>query len=137
MRNVMSPNMMARPVEVVMAVYLLSVAVLFAFDETALAAPVYAEWHKLGQIYWGTVVGAAAALHLGAIWLNGRAPSLSLPIRIAALFVHMVIALEFAFMFMIGGAIWGALTFGILVPGMIAIIAHRVLWQLEVWEFGH
>lgn len=111
-----------RALEVVLASYFGLVGAYFLSDPNALAAPVYAQWSALGGTFWGIAMVVIASVHLFALWVNGAAPSVSKPLRIFAGVLHLGTALQFARMFIDGGAPWGAITY----LGLVAPIAVLV-----------
>jgi len=113
--------------ECVLALYALFMGSLFIFDPATLAASVYAPWRELGAVVWGVTLIATSAAHFAALWLNGRARSLSRTIRAGANLLHLYIAIKFAVFFLTGGAPWGALTFGLLMPGLILPVLASTL----------
>lgn len=128
------PSMRAtRPLELVVALYALCTGLLFLLDPHVLDAPVYDQWQDRGRVGWGVTMLLVAFLHAAAMWVNGAYPRYSIPTRLLALGFHFSTSVEFAIMFYISGAIWGSVTFGILLPGLLLIIGRRMLY---VWYYG-
>lgn len=108
-----------RTLEFIIAVYFAAVGILFLADVTSFDAPIYAQWATMGTVFWGIVMLMVSMVHVFALWLNGRAPQTSKPLRILACVLHLGIALQFARMFIDAGAVWGAITY----LGLVAPIA--------------
>jgi hypothetical protein len=113
--------------EGVVAAYAVCVGLLFALDVRTLAAEVYDQWLDLGGGTWGSVLILTGLAHFLALWLNGRARAASRIVRVTANTFHLYISLKFAFMFLMSGAPWGTMTFGILLPGLILPILASTL----------
>lgn len=120
-------NMVERPLEATVALYIFAVGFMFVTRPDMLASGAYRAWHEFGQAAWGYGMVFVAFLHFSALWLNGAAPQLSRPIRLAAVLIHMGICFEFALMFLEGGSIWGAFTYGLFFPLVLILIGRRVM----------
>jgi|GEM_PF-1324803 len=114
-------------VEAILSLYATLVGALFLLSPEALGAAVYQPWHDVGVCVWGGLLLFIGMGHASALWLNGRNPSVSRTVRAMASLAHFYVSLEFAGMFVMGGAIWGALTFGLLMPGLILPVMSRTI----------
>lgn len=117
-------------VEVILAFYSICVGLFFILDPTDLGAPVYVAFQSKGSLYWGWQLMIVGALHISAVILNGRSAYASTSIRGFACLAHFYICASFVAMFVAGGAIWGAITFGWLVTALVFIVSSRVFYQL-------
>jgi len=114
-------------VEAILSLYATSVGVMFLTSPGALTAPVYDQWHEIGIAAWGWMLLLVGVGHASALWLNGRNSAVSRTVRAMASLAHFYVSIEFAMMFTMGGAIWGTLTFGLLLPGLILPVMSRTI----------
>lgn len=117
--------------EAVISAYLLALGGMFIAIPEMLASPVYAGWREAGVATWGIILIVIGAAHVTALWWNGRNKTISRMIRFIACTMHLYACLAFASLFVSGGALWGALTFGFLMPGMIVPVLAQVIEQTK------
>jgi len=125
--HVSPKNILERPLEACVAFYALLTGLLFLFHPTALVAPVYDAWNDLGATVWGGVLVCVSGGHFAALWVNGRFPQLSRPVRLAACGLHLGVSLQFAANFFIAGALWGVITYAVFLPSILILVASRVM----------
>ncbi|MEM7069829.1 MAG: hypothetical protein AAF478_13205 [Pseudomonadota bacterium] len=125
---------LTKRLELLIALYAIVIGSFFVFYESFLKAPVYDRWHDIGEVTWGASLMFVGALHIAALWLNGKNPKISRYVRVVACASHLVILSNFAVFFIQGGAIWGAITMA-----TFSIIMLEILWSAvgelkDVWH---
>lgn len=124
-----------RVAEVIVTVYQALVGFYFWSDTNALNHPPYAELHRIMPAPdWAILMWLVVLLHTAAIWLNGRASRISVPVRLVACLAHFWLVLKLAFGFWAAGYIWPVLTMGLilfLVWGAVTIAADDLAARIE------
>ena len=114
-------------IEAVLSTYAMAVGLLLTLSPDSHSDLIYQAGPNADVDLWGYMLLTIGVGHASALWLNGRNRALSRTVRAMASLAHFYVSVEFAIMFISGGALWGALTFGLLMPALVLPVMSRTI----------